>query len=74
VFDRLRSVCTTDKRLAFRLVSRFYRIGYSVLVDCRYRRLAVLLVLLLLPSLDLTLSLFALKVASVQARLSVFGC
>ena len=68
-FDRWTVFRTIGKCPAIRLVSRFYRIGYSVLV-----LVVVLVVKLLLPSLDLTLCLFALKVASVQARLSVFGC
>jgi hypothetical protein len=43
-FDSLRAFHTTDKRPAFPLVSRLYRIGYNAL--------AVLVILPPLPSLD----------------------
>jgi hypothetical protein len=41
-FDSLRAYGTTGKCPASHLVSRFYRIGYNALDDCRYRRLVLL--------------------------------
>jgi hypothetical protein len=63
-FDSLRAYCTTNKRPAFPLVSRPYRIGYSAL--------AVLVVetFPLLPSLD-PLYLFVLG-ASAQVKVFSF--
>jgi len=48
-FGKLLTYRTIGKRPAFRLVSRFYRNGYSALEGCCYRRLVLLV--LLLPSL-----------------------
>jgi len=54
VSGKLPAYRTTGKRLAFRLVSRLYRIGYNALA------VLVLVILPPLPSLDPLLSLFAL--------------
>jgi hypothetical protein len=66
----LLAYCTTDKRPASHLVSRFYRTGYSVPDNCRYRRLVLLVLLSLLPSLDPLLSLFAIVGQAFKFRLS----
>jgi len=51
-FDSLRAFHTTDKRPASHLVSRFYRTDYNAPEYYGYHRLAVLVLLPSLPSLD----------------------
>jgi len=48
---------TTDKRPASHLIPKSYRTDYNALEDCCYHRLAVLVLLPSLPSLDPLLEL-----------------
>ena len=52
MFDSLPTFRTTDKRPASHLIPKSYRTDYNALEDYRYHRLAVLVLLPSLPSLD----------------------